>query len=941
MPDVDDSIFDALWYLQAYPDVAAAGLDPWNHYDQFGRAEGRLPHAIAGEMAERDLWSGFEVEGRIALEAQAAGSTGPDRDMACWWLARWHAANARWAEADVLCRQFMTSETHLAPHLGVGAALLAAEVAAKTASPDRAKALLKQAAKAEASPAELALMRANIDGQPMLALNSIWKHARIGQIRQISGDTPGLDRLFPRRRVLPPQFRRGVPLVSIIVPAYNAENTLPTALTSLIQQRWRALDILVVDDGSGDGTGDVARHFAASDSRVRVICSPDNEGAYAARNRGLAAARGDFITVLDADDWAHPDKIARQVSPLIANPDLMGSLSHWVRCDPDIVFTRWRMEPDGLIHRNVSSLMIRRSVCDLLGFWDRVRAGADTEYYYRLIATFGGAALTEVLPGVPLSLGRTSSRSLTSQTETHLKTQIGGVRQAYQDAATRWHARAAGIGGPVGGPMAGPHPLFLPQAPLKRPFAAPDAIATGGAGADFHPDDIIRASPMFDSMWYLKVNKDVRHAGVDPAVHYLQSGAAQGRDPSARFSTSGYRLAYMADTTETNPLLHFQTTGAATGFAPLPQFPGTDSAQEPDMLVFGHQAGARIFGAERSLLDMLDRLHAAGRRPLVVLPQILNPDYLAALCERSAGVQILPYRWRRADRTTHPDTAAALEALIAKYRPDEVHINTLVLDAPAKAAGKVGIPVTIHVRELPDQDDALCTALRADAETIRSWILAEADRFVGSSRDIQDWIAAPARTVLVPNLVDSALFELPPPAGTPLRVTMISSNIAKKGIADFIAMAGLLGHMGVAARCLLIGPESDDLAALMPLPAGVEAPGYVTDPAKAIEASDIVVSLSHFAESFGRTVLEAMAAGRPVVCYARGHPQRLIEDGVSGFLVPPDDPNAAAQAVAKLITDQPLRTRIGTQARQRARVLQPKTAQMIKPFSQIPPRATR
>jgi glycosyltransferase involved in cell wall biosynthesis len=924
-----DSRFDAQWYLTTYPDVAAAGVDPWQHYNKIGRTEGRLPYAPTDTTAERDLWSGFDAQGRPALEAQAAGPSKTDSEMARWWLARWHVAQGRWSEADTLCQLITTPTTPPPAHLGVGAVLLAAQVAAHCGDPDRALALLTQASRTSMPAAELSLMRANIEGDGLEALNRIWQRARIGRMHQISDAGAILDRLQPRRRLLPPRFRASVPLVSVIVPAFNAAKTLPTALASLQQQRWRALDIVVVDDGSVDGTGDVARRIADSDSRIRVLSSPENEGTYLARNRGMAAAQGEFLTVLDADDWAHPDKIVRQVSALIGKPKRVASLSHWVRCDSNLTFTRWRMEPEGLVHRNVSSLMIRRTVLEQLGFWDRVRVGADTEYYYRLIAAYGGAALIEVLPGIPLSLGRTSTQSLTGQTETHQSTQFGGLRAEYQDASTRWHARAANQIAEPGKP----HPLYLPRHPQERAFAAPEAITMGDAQANLHPDDVIRTAPMFDALWYLKDNEDVRHATMDPALHYLKSGAEQGRDPSLRFSTSGYRLAHLGDAADTNPLIHFQTTGAAAGLAPLPRFPGAKAAEKPDVLVFGHQAGELLFGAERSLLDMLDRLCDAGRRPLVVLPQILNQDYLTELCARSTGVQILPYRWRHADREPDPATNIALDALIAEIQPKEVHINTLVLDAPTQAAARAGIDVTIHVRERPDQDEALCTGLGADAETIRGWILAEADYFVANSSGVQDWIAAPERTRLVPNRVDAALFDLPAPAGEPLCIAMISSNIAKKGVADFVAMADHLRQMKHPVRCLLIGPESEYLTELRPLPESVETAGYITDPCAAIALSDIVVSLSHFAESFGRTVLEAMAAARPVVCYDRGHPRHLIVDGISGFLVPPDDPKAAADTIAKLIADPDLRTRIGAQARQRARALQSETDQTDPAFS--------
>ncbi len=907
--------FDPQWYLLAYPDVAAAGFNAQDHYERFGRREGRLPHSIRGTESERDLWSGFAAEGQPLLNAQTIGSAGPDRDMACWWLARWHGAAGRWSEADRLCRQLLSPEHPMAMQIGIGATLLAVEAASRCADATRASALLDAGQAAGLPPVEATLMRGNLAQDGAAALDRIWQKASLRGVRLKGQASAPLDNLIARRRWRPRLPHPPRPLVSIILPAYNAEATLPTSLKSLLQQSWRELEIIVVDDGSRDATSTVAYDFASRDARICVINSPANEGAYAARNRGLAAAKGDFITLQDADDWAHPQKIATQIAPLLEEPDLMGSLSHWVRCTPGLYFTRWRMEPEGLVHRNVSSLMLRRAAVERLGFWDRVRVSADTEYYYRMIAAFGGAALREVLPGLPLSLGRTGDASLTGSAQTHLSSQVGGLRAAYLQAATRWHGRAATAETEVT-----PDPLYLPQFPDRRPFAVPPAIGLGEPQAALQPDDEIRESPMFDADWYLKVYRDVRHAGVDPALHYLQSGALQGRDPSPRFSSSGYRLAYLQDDSETNPLLHWQRHGNAAGLDPLPRFAGKLPGAA-DVVIFGHQAGAQLFGAERSFLDILDRLISAGQCPLIVMPQILNETYLTALRARSIAVQILPYRWRRAGRETDPDTTSALAALLAELRPKAVHVNTLVLEAPLTAARTARIPVTLHVRERPDQDAAICEALGADAPTIRSWLLAEVDHFVANSAGVAAWLAAPERTQVVANRVDPALFELPPPHGAPLRVAMISSNIAKKGIADFVAMAGHLADMGLSISCLLIGPQSDDLRMLSPLPDNVQTPGYAVDAGAALAQADIVVNLSHFAESFGRTVLEAMAAARPVVCYARGHLTQLVEDGASGYLVPPDAPLAAAEAVARLARDPALRAKIGAQARARARDL--------------------
>ncbi len=101
------------------------------------------------------------------------------------------------------------------------------------------------------------------------------------------------------------------PLVSILIPCYNAAPWLAQTLESALAQTWPRTEIIVVNDGSKDASGAIARNFVRRG--VTVIDQP-NEGQSAAFNRALAAARGDFLEFLDADDLLAPDKIAQQVT---------------------------------------------------------------------------------------------------------------------------------------------------------------------------------------------------------------------------------------------------------------------------------------------------------------------------------------------------------------------------------------------------------------------------------------------------------------------------------------------------------------------------------------------------------------------------------------------------------------------------------------------------
>src|SRR5208337_354073 len=103
------------------------------------------------------------------------------------------------------------------------------------------------------------------------------------------------------------------PLVSILVPAYNAQNYLEDTLRSAVGQTWPRKEIIIVDDGSKDQTAAIARQFESP--TVRLVAQ-ENQGAAAARNQAFSLCQGDFIQWLDADDLLAPDKITKQMEQL-------------------------------------------------------------------------------------------------------------------------------------------------------------------------------------------------------------------------------------------------------------------------------------------------------------------------------------------------------------------------------------------------------------------------------------------------------------------------------------------------------------------------------------------------------------------------------------------------------------------------------------------------
>lgn len=277
---------------------------------------------------------------------------------------------------------------------------------------------------------------------------------------------------FDRLHTNPAAIQKG-PLVSVIVPTFQGGPTLLTALDSLLQQTWDNLEIIVVDDGSGPEYQQYLDQAVALSPKISLIKQPENLGAYCARNAGVAAATGEFVTVHDDDDWSHSDKIATQVQHLINNPDLLGNMSAHVRATEELKLVRINVKPI-LTQPNFSSLMVRRSVFGNIGVWDEVNKGADSEFRDRLEKYSG--KLVPVLDEVPLGFTRTRDSSLTAGEVS--RGYVAPNRRLYLKAFTQWHESVGN-----------------PSTPIKpsgeRAFPVPSTMAPGKRDQDLGTFDVV------------------------------------------------------------------------------------------------------------------------------------------------------------------------------------------------------------------------------------------------------------------------------------------------------------------------------------------------------------------------------------------------------------------------------------------------------------------
>lgn len=107
-----------------------------------------------------------------------------------------------------------------------------------------------------------------------------------------------------------------LPLVSVIIPAYNAESFIEETLKSVLAQTYPAIEVLVIDDGSQDRTPEIVAGMAERDPRV-VLVKQSNAGVAAARNLGIDQSKGEFIAPIDADDIWYPENLEKQVQCML------------------------------------------------------------------------------------------------------------------------------------------------------------------------------------------------------------------------------------------------------------------------------------------------------------------------------------------------------------------------------------------------------------------------------------------------------------------------------------------------------------------------------------------------------------------------------------------------------------------------------------------------
>ena len=201
------------------------------------------------------------------------------------------------------------------------------------------------------------------------------------------------------------------PLVSVVMGVYNDEDYVGAAIESILAQTLSDFEFIIVDDGSEDDSAEIIRAYMNRDGRIRFFQLERNQGPAAAWNRGIAAASGDLVTLMDSDDLCSPERLRKQVNFLRSNPKVGAVGTHARVVDADLQPLFDSHQPQHHAHIMLyqfigdspfvgSSVMLRRPLLLAVGGYDESMAyqsGSDADLMIRLLGRTRFANIMESL----------------------------------------------------------------------------------------------------------------------------------------------------------------------------------------------------------------------------------------------------------------------------------------------------------------------------------------------------------------------------------------------------------------------------------------------------------------------------------------------------------------------------------------------------------------
>ncbi|MGP5191816.1 glycosyltransferase [Vreelandella alkaliphila] len=393
--------FDPDWYLNTYPDVKKLGMDPCYHYLKYGGVLERKPNPL------------IDVSGYAEKNGKGGGKEHPF----------YHYIKD--IESGACSRNLLYDAYALSFKTGI-------EYAVKCAQ--------KISNAHEASALNCLLANAYLDKEEEWVRLVNVHLSSFGILPIELKDGPGS--VFSRITAKPKNVIKDGPLVSIIMPAFNAEDVIGHSIESLLNQTWWNIEIIVVDDCSQDKTLDIIRSYALKDPRVKVLSNSINMGPYVSKNRALSLVEGEYITGHDADDWAHPQRIENHVRKVLENKGLYkATATKMIRMTESGEMQRFSKltenTVDGITQTAFISTMFEfRFFKQYIGAWDCIRFGADSEVINRCRTIAPEKFHIFDMVGM---LCLDSDTGLTAHPEFGTRGAMSPVRKKYKRAFLKWH----------------------------------------------------------------------------------------------------------------------------------------------------------------------------------------------------------------------------------------------------------------------------------------------------------------------------------------------------------------------------------------------------------------------------------------------------------------------------------------------------------------------
>jgi glycosyltransferase involved in cell wall biosynthesis len=451
-------------------------------------------------------------------------------------------------------------------------------------------------------------------------------------------------------------------------------------------------------------------------------------------------------------------------------------------------------------------------------------------------------------------------------------------------------------------------------------------------------------SKLFSPFYYLTTYAHLWEANVDPIEHFCRYGWKEGRNPSALFDTRAYLNANQdVAKYKINPLLHYIQHGKQEGreifsvdhegkhLKKMPSFSPPSivehkgekkhQADQLTVLLVSHNVSKTVYGGERSFIDMLKAAVRSEINVIIALPKA-HQQTIDILKQYAVTVLVFHYGWWKKNTPVSEVAINNFSFVIKKHAINLVHVNTIMLREPLIAAKKLNIPSITHIRELITGDETLTKIIGKSATEIVDDINVSSEYIIANSKATSEAYGDAKKITVIHNTVDTDQFDIENKLESTLSVALVSSNIEKKGIFELLEIAENCRIINNVAF-LLIGPETSEVASIKEQIAikklkNLKIVGYKESSLEAIASANIILNISKFTESFGRTVLEGMAARRPVIAYEWGAVSELIVDNKTGYLVPYLDINAVVEKIKYLNTHRELISTMGEKGRARA-----------------------